>query len=133
MDDNRTELFEWCSLFMLASWGIVLLVPWQTFPTTPAYALLAEIASEENWGLLALAVSSTQFAGLTNNWYIFGYQLRVSSQFLTASLWLVVGILFFLGNPKGHAAAIYTLMGMFSLYTGILLMRRKRRPKNEDA
>jgi len=123
---RRVSIFEAYSASLMATWGIVLIVPWDTFSTTPAYSVLARIANEEQWGLLALALAGVQVAGMQSNWYIFGYEMRISTLLVAACAWVAIGVLFGLGNPRGHAVVIYLLSGAACFWQAYQLHRERR-------
>ena len=103
-------------------WGGWLLIPQSTFATSPAYAILAKVASEGVWGACVMVVGMAQFVAVHVN--IHKWRKYVS--YVSLSLWLFVDVAFWLSQSWSTASATYlvfVLMGMWSLIS--LSVQRK--------
>jgi len=102
----NTFWFEVFTVWMAVSWGLVLMLPGDTFQTTKAYSLL-QPWGESNWALFVFGVASLKISGLLLGFITFGGWFRLVGSSLAFMFWSLLGVLLYLGNPIGHGWVIY--------------------------
>ncbi|MGA4519263.1 hypothetical protein ACPA0F_18555 [Solibacillus silvestris] len=98
-------------------WGVVLILPFDTFSTAVPYRAMAEIASEFYWGLLMLLMGCSHLIGIT-------YSLKKieRASFLIATfVWIFIAAMFAFGSPPNTASGTYAIIGLLTgwLYTKV--------------
>jgi hypothetical protein len=101
--------------------GIWLLLPFGTFATTEAYAILERVAPEWLWGLAWCGAGGFHLFRLLTN----GRRRRRQSIFVMYMLWLLMAILTASGNYAGLAAAGYGLMALQAFWVYLRLRPAK--------
>ena len=98
-------------------WGVVLILPFDTFSTALSYKAMAGIAPEFYWGLLMLIMGLAHLIGIT-------YSLKKieKASFLIATfVWIFIAAMFTIGSPPNTASGTYALIGLLTgwLYTNV--------------
>ena len=103
MKNADTELLEFWLDVVTTAWGVVLLLPFQTFQTSNSFPILAEVAPEWLMGLVFFLLGLTQiYSMLRPEWKIH----RVTT-FIACLIWAFVSVGLFIANPTGTSSAIY--------------------------
>lgn len=107
------EIAELAGAIIWGLWSLVLLNPFAaTFSSSIAFRVMASLCPEWAWGAASLALALNQFAAMLSErrrWRIFAAGLLFA--------WaLFVGSMLGLSNPIGTGAAIYTSIGLLSLF-----------------
>ncbi|MEC0276874.1 hypothetical protein [Peribacillus frigoritolerans] len=97
-------------------WGIILLLPYHTFPTSIAYQAMAGIANETVWGLFMLLIGSAQLLGTIHN----NYQLKRVSLLAATGVWFFIASMFGISELFTTATGTYFIIGCL---TGWLHMK----------
>jgi hypothetical protein len=97
------ELFGAAWAFALGFW---LLVPFDTFATTPTFRVLAAISIEGLWGAALFAFGLWRFDAILMNRRDTNHALTMAA----VVLWGSLAVLFFLGNPAAPGAALFMLL-----------------------
>lgn len=64
---HRSRMLDWTMAAFIAVWGLAFLAPGVTIGISPAYGLLASVASEEVWGAAFVIVGLLRMAALIRN------------------------------------------------------------------
>lgn len=62
----RSRALDWTCAAMILAWGIVLLLPGETF-TSPAYEFLADLGTEAAWGSTLIVIGALRVVALIVN------------------------------------------------------------------
>lgn len=126
--DSSAETAERFAALLTILWGLGLLFPWDTFPTTPAYAAMVRWGPEEVWGAFALALGLAQMASSAH--LVNGWPHRIIL-WLTTALWLFLAGAAFLGNPTGQAwiLDLGIVIGNVCIYLNVTYYEPTLRPK----
>ncbi len=94
--------------YLLASialwWGVWLISPfWESFPTTPAFRVMAAIAPEWAWGVVMLSIGGLLIVGLRR----VDYPLRRVALLIMALLWMAIWVALLMGNWRGPGTILY--------------------------
>lgn len=97
--------FEFCEVLsgvVALGWGIVLLMPWSTFSTSPSFNAMA-YAPEWLWGFLLLWIGLTQLGALLLD----HRRPRRWSALGATFIWVFLSVGFFVSNPYGTGVVVY--------------------------
>lgn len=114
--------FEFCEIISglaALSWGIALSMPWNSFGTSPAFAMFHQYVPEWFMALLMISLGLLQLVGLFFEWY----RARRWSCQLATGIWAGISVSLAMGNPWGTAVAMYPI---FVIVSGWAFMRIKR-------
>lgn len=97
---------------VLAWLGFVLLLPVNTFDTTPAWRLFARTASEEQWAIMLFAGATAGAIGIDTHrrW------LRITSVLLLSTAHGTLAFLFLISNPTGGASGTFGIVALLGYY-----------------
>lgn len=94
--------FEFIAGLISLWWGILLLLPFDTFDSARSYNFI-RIIPENAWGIIALLIGAMQITGtLTHD-----KKLRKTGTLSAAIFWVLVGAALFLGNKLGTGVVAY--------------------------
>lgn len=88
-------------------WGLWILMPHDTFPTSISYNVMASLAPEWVWGLVVMVVGAAQIATTLSTR---GWKLRASANFATFVTWVFIATMFIVSNWLSTATVIYPLL-----------------------
>lgn len=114
------EIAELAGAVIWALWALVLLNPWAaTFSSSIAFRVMSSLAPEWVWGCTALTLAANEFAAMTaeRRWW------RIIAAGLLFAWALFVGSMLGLSNPVGTGAAVYTSVGLLSLFAFLRAFR----------
>lgn len=97
---------------VMAWLALVLALPGDTFGTSPTFALMQRLGSEDGWAMVFWLVASIGLTGLgsTARWW------RLASVLALSTAHGVVAILFVLGNPLTTATGTYAVLALLGYY-----------------
>lgn len=104
-------------------WGILLLLPFDTFGAGRSYIVMQQIATEEAWGVFYCIIGLIQSIAMCGN----VYYLRFPASLLAVIGWSAASMMVGLANPVGHGLAIY---GLLALANGWVIIRGPTRDGN---
>jgi len=100
----------WCLQTPPLYAGIVLVLPWSTFSGSISYNLMAQLATEQTWGLLSFIVP--MFAAFA--WWR-STDLSISTALLVSGIWhAVIGILILLAAPFSVVAGSLIILAVLN-------------------
>jgi hypothetical protein len=94
---------EFIATYILLGWGVLLLLPFDTFSTSIGYHILGSIMPENCWGYLTIL---SGLALLLGN-LIHNYTLRKYSLLLSCLVWSVVFTSLFIANKASTGTIAY--------------------------
>ena len=113
------------------AWGLVLLNPTDTFSTSPAFSMMAQIAPEYVWGLLfsGFGVLQLIIIGRDHKHFkpISGYV-----QLLGVFIWSMIALFFYIGNPRGTGFVPYITITFLSLFCYWDIIRFQKQKTRND-
>ena len=113
------------------AWGLVLLNPVDTFSTSPAFSMMAQIAPEYIWGLLFLGLGILQLLVIECDKEhvkpISGYV-----QLLGVFIWSMIALFFYIGNPHGTGFVPYITITFLSLFCYWDIIRFQKQKTRND-
>lgn len=97
---------------ILAWLGFRLLLPGDTFASTPAWRYFDEVASENGWGVILVICGAIGALGIDTprRW------LKMFTILLLATMHGLLAILFWRGNPAGGAPGIFVIIACSGYY-----------------
>lgn len=100
---------EWILACILASWGLMLLRPENTFLDERVYLTLTRIASETVWGWMCLGCGLLRIAALIVNgsWVPSTYHLRSLTSILSCFFWFQITLGLMASGVASTGLAIY--------------------------
>lgn len=104
--DADTRGAEVLSALIAWTWGLWLLLPWNTFESVASYAFMSTLLPERTWGVLFLVVGGLQSLAMCGNVHLFRYPAAVFSMVL----WVSVSLMFFASNPGAYGPILYGLL-----------------------
>lgn len=98
-------------------WGIILILPYDTFSEAVAYGAMSTLAPEFVWALVLLLIGFLQLYGIVRDHYSFK---RFTLLFATG-VWIFIATMFALGSPFNTATGTYVIIGCLTgwLYTKV--------------
>ena len=99
--------------------AIVLIVPGDTFASSPTFHVMASIAAEERWAMVFWGAASVGLAGLTTSSRL----VRLVSVLLVSTMHGIVALCFVLANPVTTGTGTYSIIAGLGYY---LAWRRTR-------
>ncbi len=118
LNDARVAIHA--ALTAVMAWlAIVLIIPGDTFASSPTFSLMADLAGEERWAMAFWGAASIGLAGITASSRVF----RLVSVLVVATMHGIVAIFFVLGNPVTTGTGTYAIMAGLGYY---LAWRRTR-------
>lgn len=118
-DSLRYRRSEWALAAIMAfGWGVVLLLPAQTFSNSVGYSAMAQWASEETWGQICLAIGLVRLGVL----YVNGRWRRCSHArmvvaFLSAFVWATITLGLLKSGITSPGLIIYPLFLLMEFHT----------------
>lgn len=103
---SQPELFGAAWSFVFGFW---LLLPFDTFGVTKAFAILNAISTEGLWALVTVAFALWRADAVLMNRALTRQKLTM----VAVTLWSALGVLFLLGNPTSPGGALYALVAVF--------------------
>jgi hypothetical protein len=100
---RRGRTLEVLSGLALASWGLWLVLPFRSFPTTASWMALLTLAPEGVWGALVAAVGIAQVIALVCGSVRWGRRLTLA----VAGGWLFAWACYAYGQPENTATVTY--------------------------
>ncbi|MGM7682873.1 hypothetical protein ACSVDA_12040 [Cytobacillus sp. Hm23] len=88
-------------------WGVVLLLPWDTFKSSHSYLAMSEIGTEIEWAIFMTFIGSVQFLSMIIN----NYNFKRLSLIIATGVWFFVSSMFALSNPVSIAVGTYFIFG----------------------
>lgn len=111
---------EVLSALVAWTWGLWLLLPWDTFSSVSSYSFMSSLLKETTWGALFLFVGGLQSLAMCGNVQLFRYPAAV----FALVLWVSAGLMFFAANPYAHAPVLY---GLLAASQGWVILRGPQR------
>lgn len=111
------RISEWMIALQTFTFGAVLLLPNETYNTSPVFNFLRHVVSEEVLGIFMLAIGATHLVALTIN----GARqdvtptLRAVSAFIGFMAWTLISFSFALSGVVSTWIAIYPFIAGFEL------------------
>lgn len=99
-----------------ALWGGFLLLPFNTFQSSPTFQIVARLMPDSAWGVVLCSLAATVLIALHMHR---AYVARAALGAL-AALWLGIAVLFLLSNPTAPAWISY---GSVAISTGAVFWR----------
>lgn len=96
--------------FVPGWWGGILILPGDTFATTPAMAAFGRIATEDHWAIALALVSACGYVGL------FWRRLRAASMHIVAIALGTISITILISNPIATGAGTYSALMLSAWY-----------------
>lgn len=124
--ETKTARIEFILGFFAVSFGFWLLLPPTTFAASHIYTAMAQVASEEVWGIVFFLIGLLQMHYSTEHVRHDGLYLR-HRYFLSraaVALWLFTTAMFAAGNFWATATAIYFAIALVTASVCITLGRR---------
>ena len=113
-DPTTTELFTG---MLAVSWGLLLILPIDTFGSTKNYTTMEVLAPEMVWAALMFAVGLIQVAAV-----IYGkVKARKIPAMMSTMLWIFITFMFVSANPASASIAAYAVVSLFSIWTYLRL------------
>jgi hypothetical protein len=113
---KRFRAVEVATTSLALWWGLILILPFDTFSSSSSYKAMAGIASEPCWGLFMLAIGTAQLFGMIlNNYFIKRYSLL-----LATGIWVFISAMFGLSTFFSTASGTYFIIACL---TGWLYMK----------
>lgn len=93
-------------------WGVWLLLPFNTFGSSPTYRPMAAVGPEHVWALVMLLVA------LIQSWAVVveDRRLRFVGALLSAAAHAFIAAMFGLGNPPGIGMPTYVILALANLW-----------------
>jgi len=115
---------EWLFAIILFNWGLTLVMPHEVFAAHPAFAMMATIASEMDWGIGAMVVGGLRFVALVLNgtfadkWYArYSPHVRAGLAGLSCFFWMQIALsLLASDGPSGTGLAVYPAILWFEVF-----------------
>lgn len=120
------EFSELLNGVMATALGAWLLLPFQTFTSTPTFGAMRDLAPEWLWGCGIVIIGLAQLVGLIADWWRWRRQVALASIFVWASLSTLVVF----SNPASPDAAMYLVLSL-SVGWAYLRLRFHRRFAHE--
>lgn len=112
------------ALVAILAWlGFVLILPGDTFTTTPAWRMFARTGTEVEWASSFFACSIFGALGIDTR-HIW---LKITSILILATAHGSLAILFLRGNPYGGASGTFAIVALLGYYLAGRLAYRGRR------
>lgn len=106
------DFIEVLSGLLMLGWGAQLLLPWETFSTSPAYAAMAALMPEPVWGGLLTWIGFTQVgAYLLDHW-----RVRLASALGASMAWTFLGVAFGYANLTGTGVVVYPWLALVTAW-----------------
>lgn len=108
-----TRMMLHLQLTLILAWlGFILLLPGDTFETTPAWAYFKAAASETEWGFLFVCAAGVGGIGIdtSRRW------LKLLSILFLATVHGALAISFLRGNPLGGGAGTFAIVAASGYY-----------------
>lgn len=110
----KSRVAEWFATALLIQFGYILYSPEEVFPHAPNLAVMAQMASEQTWGIICLAVGAIHLLALTINGtfpsFRFSPHVRAAASFIACFLWFQITISIFLSGIGGTGLGTYRLV-----------------------
>lgn len=110
---------ELWSAWVACYWGVVLLLPFDTFgaqQSSQFYKTMADAMSEDAWGATCVAIGLSQGAGLWTRRYWWGEWLPWAANSLAGGLWAVIAFTIWTAAPFTASPGIHGGLAMAMFY-----------------
>lgn len=104
--------------------GMFLIAPFETFGSSPTFAFVNRVASEQTWGGILLAVGVAQIAGLNG----VNHRLREVMAVASAIIWAIWGVGLMRSNAASTATITYPMLTLAMMWAYICSIARRHEP-----
>lgn len=94
-------------------WGIVLLIPVDSFAVSYSFSHLQSLASENAWAMVYGGIGVFQLLALI----LVNYQMRLVAAVCAASLWIMTAVSIFINAPASTTVGVYFALSMGCVWT----------------
>jgi hypothetical protein len=102
---------EYLLAFAALIWGLVVFNPWSdAFTSSITFVSMAKVASELTWGILLTSIGVSGII-TTKCGHVLSRQIYL---LLNMSIWIVLSVFYFLGNPQGTGFIPYAILAMIA-------------------
>ena len=109
------EMRHALTAFVFGTW---LLLPFNTFGSSPTFREMVRMADESIWGILIVLIAYLHLRAIVGG----GLLRRRLFGYVTASLWIFLAILSFLSNPTTTAVPVFSIIALAALWTPLHLI-----------
>lgn len=117
LDTTALQLFMGLQLALV--WGIVLLLPYDTFGGNLAFSAMSSLASETVWGVIGLLAGLLQVSAVLGYWRSGGQRWlaarKIGAAFSCAA-YVFIATMYMISSPKGLAFWTYALCGVADMW-----------------
>lgn len=115
-ESYKAKRLEWFFATTLLILGAVLLLPVDTFPSSPSYDMLAWWGSEDAWGMWFLVAGTARLIIIIINgvWWRTAF-LRAISAFYSLFFWFSVSLGFLLANPATWGGYLFAAIFVYEV------------------
>lgn len=116
---------EWLLAILCFGLGFRLLGAENTFDSSPSFAVMKSIASENHWGVGMVIIGGLRLIALTVNGTFktfarFSPFVRTVMSMLTAFVWFAIGVGFYNANPAGWGWFTYFIVMAMDIISATL-------------
>lgn len=105
--EKRFRAVEVATTSLAIWWGIILLLPFNTFVISSSYSAMAGLATETAWGIIMLAQGVIQLTSM-----VFRFKKIKQFSYLVATfLWFFIAAMFAVGELSNTATGTYAIIG----------------------
>lgn len=116
---------EWLSATLVAAWGLVLIMPGDSFLWSNGYAPFLNFAPEEQWGVVALSIGLFHMVALRAHRCAFGREGRMIALIHNGLWWGLIGGIRFVQDPHAPNWLTASIMMITMGISLIHLIREK--------
>lgn len=115
-ESYKAKRLEWFFATILLLFGVVLVLPANTFDSSPSYAVLQWWATEDTWGGWFLLAGTVRLVILIINgaWWRTAF-LRALAAFCSLFFWVSVAAGFLLANPATWGGYLFVAVSLFEV------------------
>lgn len=98
-------------------WGIILVLPFNTFGISDSYEAMEALAPESFWGVFMIGMGFSHLLSMTYNLS----RLKRFTLLIATGVWIFIASMFAIGNPMNTATGTYAIIGVLTgwLYTKV--------------
>lgn len=112
--------FGFYSALIKIAWGLVLILPDNTFAANPkSYTNMMAIATEQQWAIYLLIIGALH----TLSVLIYDIRFRITMQILSVGTWLFIATQFWLSNPIGTGKITYGIAAIIDFIVIVYLLK----------
>jgi len=114
---KHTQALEWMSAWTMLTFGLFVMLPFDSFPNFQRYYYVNLVTAEWRYGAVAVMLAIFQMVSLRAHQCAFGREGRIIAAVLSAGGWFILGTLLWMGRSHVPEWLVYICLSISMVYS----------------